>query len=60
MTVNGAELAQLTEFGAFQEFEATEGFSEFEQRRRTKYSKNIATGVSIGSGLEEGIDRHLK
>ena len=44
----------------WQEFEATDGFHDFEQRRKTKYSKNIATGVSIGSGLEEGVDRQLK
>lgn len=43
-----------------QAFEATNGFHDFEQRRRTKYTKNIATGVSVGSGLEEGIDRRLK
>ncbi|KAL3156631.1 hypothetical protein ABBQ38_000916 [Trebouxia sp. C0009 RCD-2024] len=43
-----------------QAFEATSGFPEFEQRRRTKYNKNIATGVSVASGLQEGIDRQLK
>lgn len=43
-----------------QVFEATEGYEAFEQRRRTKYNKNIATGVSMGKGLQEGIDRPLK
>ncbi len=43
-----------------QSFEATAGYQEFEQRRRTKYNKNIATGVSMGNGLQEGIDRQLK
>lgn len=43
-----------------QAFEATEGYDIFEQRRRTKYNKNIATGVSMGNGLQEGVDRQLK
>lgn len=50
----------LIELLSWQEFEATDGFHDFEQRRRTKYSKKIATGVSIGAGLEEGVDRQLK
>ncbi|KAA6428309.1 hypothetical protein WJX79_008533 [Trebouxia sp. C0005] len=43
-----------------QSFEATAGYQEFEQRRRTKYNKNITTGVSMGNGLQEGVDRQLK
>ena len=43
-----------------QAFEATEGYDIFEDRRRTKYNKNIATGVSMGDGLQEGVDRQLK
>ncbi len=43
-----------------QSFEATAGYQEFEQRRRTKYNKKIATGVSMGNGLQEGVDRQLK
>ena len=43
-----------------QSFEATAGYQEFEQRRRTKFNKNIATGVSMGNGLQEGVDRQLK
>ena len=63
LTVNGAEIAQLTEFGALQEFEGTEGFCELEQRRRSKYNKNIAARVltfSIKSEFDEGIDRQLQ
>lgn len=39
--------------------EATEGFEEFEKRRRTKFDKQIAAGVLMGkAGLDEGVDRN--
>ena len=39
--------------------EATEGYPEFEQRRRTKFDKQIAAGVLIGpKGLDDGVDRN--
>lgn len=38
--------------------QATEGFEEFETRRRTKYSKGIAGGALMGSrGMDEGVTR---
>lgn len=41
--------------------EATEGYDELEQRRRSKFNKQIANSVLMGSGgLDEGIDRNLK
>lgn len=36
----------------------TDGFAEFEARRRNKYTKTLATGVLLGpGGLDEGVDR---
>lgn len=41
--------------------EGTEGFQEFERRRRTKFDKQIASGVLMGSrGLDEGVDRNTR
>ena len=41
-----------------QMLEETEGHAAFEQRRRSKFDKKIATGVYLGqAGLEEGVDR---
>mmetsp|Transcript_11543 Transcript_11543/g.29486 ORF Transcript_11543/g.29486 Transcript_11543/m.29486 type:complete len:279 (-) Transcript_11543:5-841(-) len=38
--------------------EATEGFADFEERRRTKFDKQLAHGVLLGkAGLDEGVDR---
>ncbi|KAI8475259.1 MAG: leucine-rich repeat family protein [Monoraphidium minutum] len=37
----------------------TEGFDEFEARRRGKFSKIIAGGVAPSKGLDEGVDREL-
>ena len=44
-----------------QELEATEGYASMEARRRSKFDKQIANGVLLGSGgLDEGIDRPVK
>ena len=41
--------------------EATEGYDQLERRRRSKFDKQIANGVLLGSsGLDEGIDRNEK
>lgn len=45
---------------SLQAFEATEGHDIFEQRRQSKYSKNMATGVSMSDGMQEGVDRHVR
>lgn len=38
--------------------QATEGYEQFEERRRSKYTKAIAGGVILDSkGLDEGVDR---
>lgn len=38
--------------------EATEGYADFEARRRTKFDKQLAHGVLLGAkGLDEGVDR---
>ncbi|KAK9819798.1 hypothetical protein WJX72_002478 [[Myrmecia] bisecta] len=38
--------------------QATEGYQAFDERRRSKFNKAIATGVLLGSGgLDEGVDR---
>mmetsp|Transcript_112 Transcript_112/g.386 ORF Transcript_112/g.386 Transcript_112/m.386 type:complete len:287 (+) Transcript_112:196-1056(+) len=39
--------------------QGTEGFEEFESRRRTKFDKMLAAGVLLGPrGLDEGVDRN--
>jgi hypothetical protein len=44
-----------------QELESTEGYAAMEARRRSKFDKQIANGVLLGSGgLDEGIDRPVK
>ncbi|KAK9908995.1 hypothetical protein WJX75_005826 [Coccomyxa subellipsoidea] len=41
--------------------EATEGYEQLERRRRSKFDKQIANRVLLGSaGLDEGIDRNVK
>ncbi len=41
--------------------EATEGYDELDKRRRSKFDKQIANKVLLGSGgLDEGVDRQLK
>lgn len=40
---------------------ATDGYAEFEARRRDKASKALATGVLLGrAGLDEGVDRRVE
>lgn len=43
-----------------QGFYDTHGFDDFEERRRTKYNKKVATRVCLESGLKEGIARQVK
>lgn len=44
-----------------QAMEATEGYEQLERRRRSKFDKQIANRVLLGSaGLDEGIDRNVK
>lgn len=41
--------------------EATEGYDQLEERRRSKFDKQIANKVLLGSGgLDEGVDRQLR
>ena len=41
----------------WQVFEETDGFLEFERRRRSKVDKQMAGGAT--QNLEEGVDRKL-
>ncbi len=41
----------------WQEFEETDGYQEFEKRRRSKVNKQMSGGAA--QNLEEGIDRKL-
>ena len=44
-----------------QMLEATEGYELLEQRRRSKFDKQIANGVLLSKGgMDEGVDRNLK
>lgn len=44
-----------------QVMEATEGYAELDKRRRSKFDKQIANKVLLGSGgLDEGVDRQLR
>ena len=44
-----------------QAMEAAEGYEQLERRRRSKFDKQIANRVLLGSaGLDEGIDRNVK
>lgn len=37
----------------------TDGYEEFEGRRRDKFTKIIAGGIAPAKGLDEGVDRKL-
>jgi hypothetical protein len=37
----------------------TDGYDEFEGRRREKFTKIIAGGITPARGLDEGVDREL-
>ena len=44
-----------------QMLEATEGYQLLEQRRRSKFDKQIANGVLLSKGgMDEGVDRNVK
>ena len=51
----------LSSVWCVQMLEATEGYQLLEQRRRSKFDKQIANGVLLSKGgMDEGVDRNLK